>query len=81
MFEIFENFWKFLNPVLQVIFYGRKFPGNKTENHNSQHKVPYGEKFSHGFIFASHFFNISHGFNFVDWLLVDFSLEFIFSES
>ena len=34
--------------------------------------------FSSGFIFASHFFNISRGFNFTNWLPVDFTPEFIF---
>ena len=37
------------------------------------------EKFSGGFIFASHFFNISRGFNFANWLPVDFSRGFIFA--
>ena len=38
------------------------------------------EKFSRGFIFASHFFfYISSGFNFSNWLPVDFSRGFIFA--
>ena len=31
-----------------------------------------------GFIFASNFYNISRGFNFANWLPVDFSRGFIF---
>ena len=37
------------------------------------------KRFSRGFIFASHFFNISHGFTFANWLPVDFSQGFIFA--
>ena len=31
-----------------------------------------GEKFLRGFIFGSHFFNIFRGFNFANWLSIDF---------
>ena len=37
------------------------------------------KRFSRGFIFASHFFNISHGFTFANSLPVDFSQRFIFA--
>ena len=37
------------------------------------------EEFSCRFIFASHFFNISIGLNFVNWLPVDFQRRFIFT--
>ena len=42
----------------------------------AQFEISLGETFSRGFIFASHFFKISRGFNFANWLPVDFSREF-----
>ena len=43
------------------------------------YKVPSEGEFSRGFIFASHFVSNPRGFNFANWLPVDFSRGFIFA--
>ena len=48
--------------------------------HGNMFDLPKGEKFLRGLIFASHFFfNILLGFNFVNWLPLDFLGGFIFA--